>query len=546
MYFLILPFISISQDNSIKSSKEHNIEIKDLKIYYDIDGKECLRSDAKYYREIKVDRFNLPLGEVKDFYINGNLQWVGNLKSWDRSDWSKDIKYGLCTSYYINGKKEHEATYKNNEIDGESKYWNENGNLIREENYSNGKLNGIIKSYYPNGNLHYEEIYRNGIPSERYLECSERNWCRMVFLKKLNDTEFNTSFPFDDLDNDYSIELSLDLNSNLDNSFISLFWGGYNYSNGYYLTIFNRQYRLVSVIEDIEVPLSEYTNIERNYRDNIRLKIIQNQGMTFVSIDGDVIFYFADNETGNYLPLQGSHIGFLTENMTCKYLKIEEFNQSDSHSGNFTGNTGTGFAINRNGYIATNYHVIEDVDEGITVTGINGQFERKYNAEIVDLDKANDLAILKINSDLIDIPYSINTNDNIVTQEVYAYGFPLTDLMGNSMSFTKGIVNKNTGMGDDIRFLQHEATLQPGNSGGPLFDKNGNVVGINTLTVNKGYEDYIGVDVENVFYSLKSKYLIDLMRKNNLSFSRRNILKGEEISNQYEYIKDYIYFIEVK
>ena len=54
--------------------------------------------------------------------------------------------------------------------------------------------------------------------------------------------------------------------------------------------------------------------------------------------------------------------------------------------------------------------------------------------------------------------------------------------------------------------------------GGPLFDKNGNVVGINTLTVNKGYEDYIGVDVENVFYSLKSKYLIDLMRKNNLFF----------------------------
>ena len=95
--------------------------------------------------------------------------------------------------------------------------------------YSNGKLNGIIKSYYPNGNLHYEEIYRNGIPSERYLECSERN-CAEWFLKKLNDTEFNTSFPFDDLDNDYSIELSLDLNSNLDN-FISLFWGGYNYSN---------------------------------------------------------------------------------------------------------------------------------------------------------------------------------------------------------------------------------------------------------------------------------------------------------------------------
>ena len=81
LYFLMLPFISISQDNPIKYSKEHNIEIKDLKIYYDIDGKECLRSDAKYYREIKVDRFNLPLGEVKDFYINGNLQWSGNLKA---------------------------------------------------------------------------------------------------------------------------------------------------------------------------------------------------------------------------------------------------------------------------------------------------------------------------------------------------------------------------------------------------------------------------------------------------------------------------------
>ena len=56
---------------------------------------------------------------------------LGNLKNGIKVMDRKDIKYGLCTSYYINGKKEHEATYKNNEIDGESKYWNENGNLIQ-------------------------------------------------------------------------------------------------------------------------------------------------------------------------------------------------------------------------------------------------------------------------------------------------------------------------------------------------------------------------------------------------------------------------------
>jgi len=573
VFFFLIPFLSKSQDFNNKNLTGHNIKIKDLTIYYDDIGQECLKSDASYFRKIKVDKYDLPLGTVKDYYIDGTLQWEGNLLAWDRLDWSNDEMSGLCTWYHRNGNKEHEAIYKNNKIEGKSKswyldgqlrsessyvgglknglsrYWHENGNLQYEKNYSLDILNGLLREWYSSGQLKYEINYISGDLPERYLECSERAICRDVFYKELNtyDEPFNTKVPFEKFDNDYSIELSLDLKSaELSDSKITMYWGDQNYSNGWLLDISGGYFKITGLIEDIEFSVLDWNQIEKKYSNNIILKITQLWGRAIITIDGDEIFSKYPDDLDHYFPLYGSEFWFTTQNMLCEYLKLEEFSQNNNNDSFHSGATGTGFAINRNGYIATNYHVIEFVDEGVSVSGVNGKFEKKYKAEIIDADIENDLAILKINSTLLDIPYSINTSDNIVTQEVYAYGYPLTDLMGTSINFTSGIVNKNKGMADDIRFLQHEATLQPGNSGGPLFDRDGNVVGINTLTVNKDYEDYIGVDVENVFYSLKSKYLINLMRKNNLSFSRNNVLKGKNISYQYGHIKNYIYFIEVK
>tara|TARA_B100000902_G_C27299761_1_gene912100 strand:+ start:372 stop:2108 length:1737 start_codon:yes stop_codon:yes gene_type:complete len=573
VFFFLIPFLSKSQDFNNKNLTGHNIKIKDLTIYYDDIGQECLKSDASYFRKIKVDKYDLPLGTVKDYYIDGTLQWEGNLLAWDRLDWSNDEMSGLCTWYHRNGNKEHEAIYKNNKIEGKSKswyldgqlrsessyvgglknglsrYWHENGNLQYEKNYSLDILNGLLREWYSSGQLKYEINYISGDLPERYLECSERAICRDVFYKELNtyDEPFNTKVPFEKFDNDYSIELSLDLKSaELSDSKITMYWGDQNYSNGWLLNISGGYFKITGLIEDIEFSVLDWNQIEKKYSNNIILKITQLWGRAIITIDGDEIFSKYPDDLDHYFPLYGSEFWFTTQNMLCEYLKLEEFSQNNNNDSFHSGATGTGFAINRNGYIATNYHVIEFVDEGVSVSGVNGKFEKKYKAEIIDADIENDLAILKINSTLLDIPYSINTSDNIVTQEVYAYGYPLTDLMGTSINFTSGIVNKNKGMADDIRFLQHEATLQPGNSGGPLFDRDGNVVGINTLTVNKDYEDYIGVDVENVFYSLKSKYLINLMRKNNLSFSRNNVLKGKNISYQYGHIKNYIYFIEVK
>ena len=73
---------------------------------------------------------------------------------------------------------------------------------------------------------------------------------------------------------------------------------------------------------------------------------------------------------------------------------------------------GTGFAISSNGYIATNYHVVEGQDK-IKVKGIKGEFTQSYTAEVVKVDKFNDLAILKVNTNLGNIPYGFkNKKEN--------------------------------------------------------------------------------------------------------------------------------------
>ena len=119
-------------------------------------------------------------------------------------------------------------------------------------------------------------------------------------------------------------------------------------------------------------------------------------------------------------------------------------------------------------------------------------------------------------------------------------------LLGGEIKFTDGRISSSTGFAEDHRFYQHTASIQPGNSGGPLFDKSGRVIGINTMIVNKEYEDYIDTDVENVFVSLKSKYLSRLMRQNNVNTNRARNTMPDLISEQYQIVKDYIYIVEIK
>ena len=201
--------------------------------------------------------------------------------------------------------------------------------------------------------------------------------------------------------------------------------------------------------------------------------------------------------------------------------------------------SGTGFAISSNGYIATNYHVIKGASN-IIVKGVNGDFEMTYVAKVIVEDPRNDLAILKIEKWLGKIPYTINKSTLDLANEVYALGYPLTSLLGSDIKFTDGKISSTTGFQNDATYYQHSAPIQPGNSGGPLFSRNGDLIAINTLRVNQDV-----AITEGIFFSVKARYLMNLMEDKNISFPSDRGLDNYNVTQQVKMIKKFVYLIEV-
>ena len=206
---------------------------------------------------------------------------------------------------------------------------------------------------------------------------------------------------------------------------------------------------------------------------------------------------------------------------------------------------GSGLVLSKSGYIVTNYHVIENTNE-IEVEFIQEGEVRKFNAEIIQSDKVNDLAIIKIvdvNFDgFIEIPYNFKTRTSDVGTKVYAYGYPMAlSLMGKEIKVTDGIISSKSGFGGDITTYQITAPIQGGNSGGPLFDDKGNLIGINSSGLRKDLADNVG-------YTIKSSYvinLIDVLPKN-IDLPSNTRLESLTLIEQIKEISKYVVLIKVK
>tara|TARA_B100000886_G_C20383040_1_gene474781 strand:+ start:198 stop:1325 length:1128 start_codon:yes stop_codon:yes gene_type:complete len=212
--------------------------------------------------------------------------------------------------------------------------------------------------------------------------------------------------------------------------------------------------------------------------------------------------------------------------------------------GEWAGN-GSGIIISKSGYIVTNYHVIEDNEE-IEVEFIIDDEVKKFNAEVVKSDPVNDLSIIKIvdvNFDGVDnLPYNFKMRPSGAGTTVFAYGYPMAlSLMGKECKLTRGIINSKFGYEDDIRSYTIDAAIQPGSSGGPLFDDKGNLIGINTAGLNKEIADNVG-------YTIKSSYvfnLIDALPKS-IDLPSSTKLQSLSLPDQYNEISKYVVLIKVK
>ena len=164
--------------------------------------------------------------------------------------------------------------------------------------------------------------------------------------------------------------------------------------------------------------------------------------------------------------------------------------------------TGTGWAL-KDGYIVTNFHCVDGSRSILVNTP-----QRNYTAKVVATDPSSDLAIIKISDDKFsgfgEIPYSIARKQCEVGETVWTLGFPMTSIMGDEVKFTDGKISAKTGYMGDLSTYQITVPIHPGNSGGPLFNKNGDIVGVTSSGLDKQLAD-------NVNYAIKANYLLNLI-----------------------------------
>lgn len=201
--------------------------------------------------------------------------------------------------------------------------------------------------------------------------------------------------------------------------------------------------------------------------------------------------------------------------------------------------SGTGFAI-ADGFIVTNYHVTNGA-KTIIIKGVNGETNKSYKGYVVASDREHDLAIIKIVDKKFegfeDIPYCIGKSVPEVGDDVFVLGYPMTNTMGKDIKLTNGIISASSGFKGDQSMYQITAAVQPGNSGGPLFDNNGNVIGI----INAKH-----ADAENANYAIKVTYLYSLVNSSGLGIKMadNNKVRSKSLSKKVKQVKPFVYIIE--
>lgn len=200
---------------------------------------------------------------------------------------------------------------------------------------------------------------------------------------------------------------------------------------------------------------------------------------------------------------------------------------------------GTGFALSSNGYIVTNYHVIMGADS-LYVQNSEGE---AFKAKQIYVDPTYDLAVLQIIDkefkSLAALPYTFKKSASNVGEGVYTIGFPKDDLVYN-----EGYVSSRNGFAGDTVAYQVSIPVNPGNSGGPLLDTRGNVVGI----INRKQ-----TLVDGVAFAVKSNYLLksieaipqDSLDKKLVINKKKNLLTGLKRDEQFKKLEPYIFMVKV-
>ncbi len=182
-------------------------------------------------------------------------------------------------------------------------------------------------------------------------------------------------------------------------------------------------------------------------------------------------------------------------NPICKSLKNKEENGPKQ---------GTCFLVSQKGYFLTNYHVINGAKK-VQIKGIGNDFSTLYGVDIVAYDVDLDLALIKLKNQNItfpQLPYGFSTETNPQGTKSFVLGYPLASAMGEEIKVTEGLISAKSGYKGTTSQYQFSAAVQPGNSGSPLFNDKGEVIGV----INGKLQG-----AEGAGYAIKSQYTLAFM-----------------------------------
>ncbi|MBD1428905.1 trypsin-like peptidase domain-containing protein [Sphingobacterium sp. DN04309] len=250
--------------------------------------------------------------------------------------------------------------------------------------------------------------------------------------------------------------------------------------------------------------------------------------------------YFTDvkKATSDYSALR-REMNSVKRNVTAQNKVLQNINKNEKPQKETPSHFGaTGFLLTKDGYVVTNYHVVNGADS-IQLQNNKG---KAYRAEIIHTDAEKDLAILLISDSSFKnskpIPYTFKKQLTDVGEDIYTIGFPRDEAV-----YGQGYLSSNTGYAGDTIAYQISIPVNPGNSGGPVLDAQGNVVGI-ISGKQKG--------IDGAAFAIKSKELIETLNripgeslKGNIVLNNKNALNKLSRTEQIKKLQDYIYIVKV-
>ena len=538
------------------------------------------KSEAEKYRVFTVDDDGNIMGYVKEYDTKTDaLLKKFQAKAIGVSSRFDDILIGDEVNYYSDGNVNDKVVYYNSALEKYSDFYehmnvdiyefnSENGRIKRYSEIRKGKFqtainydakeqlesvetfessnNDLVSSrviYEKNPHGGFDKVFRENFDTafskreffwlEMDIASSKsiiRNSGYLIESKTDGGASRNPQHDFDFNNNDFSISLTISNLTNLDGiSQAALVLGSHeDGSNGTntFFEISQFGYKIDNTYNGAEIPIAQKNNFDVIHNGKSYLNILKLGKQIIFSLNGVKI------SESDYFPTKGEiNLAVFGHNNSAVFsdLIIKELNvllpndlpkSTPNKGGNGFSASGTGFFLSSSGYIITNNHVVEDAKE-IYVDVNEDAVTKTYKAVLIKTDVKNDLAILKISKSMPPLPYSLNRNQADVGTSVFTLGYPYAlTYLGKEVKFTDGKISSKSGYDNDVTTYQISVPIQPGNSGGALFDSKGNLVGVVNAKFMKG---------ENVSYAIKSSVLNTFLDLNPTVPKPSLILRTDEI-----------------